>query len=204
MIVKNLDNKQSFLFSQLVARVRRKRRKRCYRGARNCGSEVHIQKGLYLLCSPISDCHAARRYIYIFFLLVDGQSTRVTDFARKKKALLLSWVEFCGSSIVFFSLQSTRAASLPTTDGLSFSSKRKAGSSRHFKWEVHMHIYTRFLWHWIDRLSIKCLCILDCFGLKYHTHSAMENLYQPLIRLWAVLPFCLSSSRILKKSAKKS
>ena len=102
MIVKNLDNKQSFLFSKLVARVRRKRRKRCYRGARNCGSEVHIQKGLYLLCSPISDCHAARRYIYIFFLLVDGQSTRVTDFARKKKALLLSWVEFCGSSIVSF------------------------------------------------------------------------------------------------------
>ena len=103
MIVKNLDNKQSFLFSKLVARVRRKRRKRCYRGARNCGSEVHIQKGLYLLCSPISDCHAARRYIFFFSFLFFFFFTRVTDFVKKKKkALLLSWVEFCGSSIVSF------------------------------------------------------------------------------------------------------
>ena len=127
MIVKNLDNKQSFLFRKLVARVRRKRRKRCYRGARNCGSEVHIQKGLYLLCSPISDCHAARRYFFFFFFYSRNR------FRKKKKGTApklgrILWFINC-----FFSLQSTRAASLPTADGLSFSSKRKAGSSRHFK-----------------------------------------------------------------------
>ena len=102
MIVKNLDNKQSFLFSKLVARVRRKRRKRCYRGARNCGSEVHIQKGLYLLCSPISDCHAARRYIFFFFVPFFFFFYSRNRFRKKKKALLLSWVEFCGLSIVSF------------------------------------------------------------------------------------------------------
>ena len=136
-------------------------------------------------------------FFFFFFL------TRVTDFAKNKgtapKLGRILWFINC-----FFSLQSTRAASLPTADGLSFSSKRKAGSSRHFKWEVHMHIYTRFLWHWIDRLSIKCLCILDYFGLKYRIHSAMENLCQPLIRLWVVLPFCRIPSRVSKKSAKKS
>ena len=124
MIVKNLDNKQSFLFSKLVARVRRKRRKRCYRGARNCGSEVHIQKGLYLLCSPISDCHAARRYIYIFFFTSRWTIYSRNRFRKKKKGTApklgrILWFINC-----FFSLQSTRAASLPTTDGLSFSSKR--------------------------------------------------------------------------------
>ena len=141
-------------------------------------------------------------YIYFFFTSRWTIYSR-NRFRKKKKGTApklgrILWFINC-----FFSLQSTRAASLPTADGLSFSSKRKAGSSRHFKWEVHMHIYTRFLWHWIDRLSIKCLCILDYFGLKYHTHSAMDNLCQPLIRLWAVLPFCRIPSRISKKSAKK-
>ena len=66
-------------------------------------------------------------YFFYFFFL-----TRVTDFAKNKgtapKLGRILWFINC-----FFSLQSTRAASLPTTDGLSFSSKRKAGSSRHFK-----------------------------------------------------------------------
>ena len=124
MIVKNLDNKQSFLFRKLVARVRRKRRKRCYRGARNCGSEVHIQKGLYLLCSPISDCHAARRYIFFFFVPFFFFFTRITDFAKKKKGTASKLGRILWFINCFFSLQSTRAASLPTTDGLSFSSKR--------------------------------------------------------------------------------
>ena len=71
--------------------------------------------------------------IYIFFVpFFFFFLTRVTDFAKNKgtapKLGRILWFINC-----FFSLQSTRAASLPTADGLSFSSKRKAGSSRHFK-----------------------------------------------------------------------
>ena len=78
----------------------------------------------------------ATRHADIFFFFVPFFFffffTRVTDFAKKKgtapKLGRILWFINC-----FFSLQSTRAASLPTTDGLSFSSKRQAGSSRHFK-----------------------------------------------------------------------
>ena len=204
MIVQNLDNKQSFLFSEVSrASQEEKAKKMLAQRAELWEWGAHTKGSLPFMLSNLRLPRGTPIYFFFSFLFFFFFFTRVTDFAKNKgtapKLGRILWFINC-----FFSLQSTRAASLPTADGLSFSSKRKAGSSRHFKWEVHMHIYTRFLWHWIDRLSIKCLCILDCFGLKYHTHSAMENLYQPLIRLWAVLPFCLSSSRILKKSAKKS
>ena len=44
---------------------------------------------------------ATRADIFFFSFFFFFFFTRVTDFA-KKKALLLSWVEFCGSSIVSF------------------------------------------------------------------------------------------------------
>lgn len=202
MIVKNLDNKQSFLFSEVShASQEEKTKKMLARRAELWEWGAHTKGSLPFMLSNLRLPRGTPIYIFFsflfFFFYSHNRFRKIKGTAPKLGRIL--WFINC-----FFSLQSTRAASLPTTDDLSFSSKRKAGSSRHFKWEVHMHIYTRFLWHWIDRLSIKCLCILDYFGLKYRTHSAMENLCQPLIRLWAVLPFCRIPLRVSKKSAKKS
>ena len=53
----------------------------------------------YAFQSQIATRHADIFFFAFFFVFF--VFTRVTDFA-KKKALLLSWVEFCGSSIVSF------------------------------------------------------------------------------------------------------
>lgn len=144
MIVKNLDNKQSFLFSEVShASQEEKTKKMLARRAELWEWGAHTKGSLPFMLSNLRLPRGTPIYIFFSFLFFFFFLTRVTDFAKNKgtapKLGRILWFINC-----FFSLQSTRAASLPTTDGLSFSSKRKAGSSRHFKWEVHTHIYTRF------------------------------------------------------------
>ena len=144
MIVKNLDNKQSFLFSEVShASQEEKAKKMLARRAKLWEWGAHTKWSLPFMLSNLRLPRGTPIYIFFLFLFFFFFLTRVTDFAKNKgtapKLGRILWFINC-----FFSLQSTRAASLPTADGLSFSSKRKAGSSRHFKWEVHTHIYTRF------------------------------------------------------------
>ena len=144
MIVKNLDNKQSFLFSEVShASQEEKAKKMLARRAELWEWGAHTKGSLPFMLSNLRLPRGTPIYIFFLFLFFFFFLTRVTDFAKNKgtapKLGRILWFINC-----FFSLQSTRAASLPTADGLSFSSKRKAGSSRHFKWEVHTHIYTRF------------------------------------------------------------
>ena len=143
MIVKNLDNKQSFLFSEVShASQEEKAKKMLPRRAELWEWGAHTKGSLPFMLSSLRLPRGTPIYFFFSFLFFFFL-TRVTDFAKNKgtapKLGRILWFINC-----FFSLQSTRAASLPTADGLSFSSKRKAGSSRHFKWEVHTHIYTRF------------------------------------------------------------
>ena len=141
MIVKNLDNKQSFLFSEVShASQEEKAKKMLARRAELWEWGAHTKGSLPFMLSNLRLPRGTPIYIFFLFLFFFFFLTRVTDFAKNKgtapKLGRILWFINC-----FFSLQSTRAASLPTADGLSFSSKRKAGSSRHFKWEVHTHIY---------------------------------------------------------------
>ena len=141
MIVKNFDNKQSFLFSEVSrASQEEKAKKMLTRRAERWEWGAHTKGSLPFM---LSNLRLPRAPIYSFFRFFFFFFYSRNRFRKKKgtapKLGRILWFINC-----FFSLQSTRAASLPTADGLSFSSKRKAGSSRHFKWEVHMHIYTRF------------------------------------------------------------
>ena len=85
----------------------------------------------YALQSQIATRHADiffffRSFFFFFFFYSRNRFRKIKGTAPKLGRIL--WFINC-----FFPLQSTRAASLPTTVSLSFSSKRQAGSSRHFK-----------------------------------------------------------------------
>ena len=147
MIVKNLDNKQSFLFSEVSSASQEEKAKRMLPrraelwewGAHTKGSLPFMLSNLRLpRGTPINFFFSFLFFFFFFFFFYSRNRFRKIKGTAPKLGRIL-WFINC-----FFSLQSTRAASLPTADGLSFSSKRKAGSSRHFKWEVHTHIYTRF------------------------------------------------------------
>ena len=104
MIVKNLDNKQSFLLREVSrASQEKKAKKMLARRAELWEWGAHTKGSLpFMLSNPSLPRGTPIYFFSLFFLFFFFFFfTRVTDFA-KKKALLLSWVEFCGSSIVSF------------------------------------------------------------------------------------------------------
>ena len=168
MIVKNFDNKQSFLFSEVSrASQEEKAKKMLTRRAERWEWGAHTKGSLPFM---LSNLRLPRAPIYSFFRFFFFFFSRVTDFA-KKKALLLSWVEFCGSSIVSFRCRVQEQLLFQRLMACHSLPKERLDhpvilNERYTCTFIHVFFFFFFFWHWIDRLSIKCLCILDYFGFE--------------------------------------